>query len=94
MYIVKLSVFFFQRIDHSLRQGGYADVQLKRFEETLHDSSSGLTYTALSGVCKQSVEDVERLFGDLLTNWMEGKGYTVEAEYLHVVRNWRRACDE
>ena len=31
----------------------------------------GLTYTALNGVCKQSVEDVERLFGDSVVNWME-----------------------
>ena len=35
-------------------------------EEALHDSSSGLTYIALSGVRKELVEDVERLFGDLL----------------------------
>ena len=71
----------------------HVDGQLKRFEEALHDSSSGLTYTALSGVCKQSVEDVERLFGDSLIKCME-KSYTVEAEYIHVVCNWRRACDE
>ena len=53
-----------------------------------------MTYTALSGVRKQSVEDVERLFGDSVINWMEIKGYTVEAEYLHVIRNWRRASDK
>ena len=86
--------FLFQRIGQSLRQGGHVDVQLERFEKALHDSSAGLTYTALSGVCKQSVEDVERLFGDSVINWMEIKGYNVEAEYLRVICNWRRACDE
>ena len=40
---------------------------------------------------KQSVEDVERLFS---SSWMEYKSYTSEAEYLQVVCNWRRACDE
>ena len=60
----------------------------------MHDPSAGLTYTALSGVRKQSVEDVERLFSDSVIKWMERKGYTVEAEYLRVIRNWRRSCDE
>lgn len=60
----------------------------------MHDSSAGLTHTALSGVRKQSVEDVERLFGDPVIKWMVRKGYTHEAEYLRVIRNWRRACDE
>ena len=69
-------------------------MNLERFEEALHDPTSGLTYTALSGIRKQSVEDVERLFGDPLISWMEKKSYTFEAEYLHAVRDWRRACDE
>ena len=56
----------FQRISHSLRQGGPNDIQLERFVEAVHDTSSGLTYSALSGVCKQSVQDVERLFSDSL----------------------------
>ena len=40
------------------------------------------------------MEDVERLFGLPLMKWMERKGYSNEALYLRVVRNWRRACDE
>ena len=39
-------------------------MQLERFEEALHDPTTGLTYTALSGIRKQSVEDVERLFSE------------------------------
>ena len=60
----------------------------------MHDTSAGLTYSAFSGVRKQSVEDVERLFGQSVIAWMEEKGYHSEAEYLQYTRNWRRACDE
>jgi len=56
------SGFTLQRIGHSL---GDNDIELQRFEEALHDSSSGLTYTELCGIHKQSVED-ERLFSENL----------------------------
>ena len=46
------------------------------------------------GVRKQSVEDVDRLLNSLLITWMEKKTYTSEADYLRIVHNWRRACDE
>ena len=39
--------------------------------EAVHDSSAGLTYTALSGTRKQSVEDVKRLFSKSLIKWMD-----------------------
>jgi len=48
-----------------VRQGGPARVRLERFEEALHHPKSGLTYPALSGIRKQSVENVERLFDRL-----------------------------
>ena len=83
-----------QRIGYSLRHGGPKDMQLERFEEALHDPSSNLTYTALSGIRKQSVEDVERLFGDAMISWMKDKGYDFEAKYLSVVHGWREACDK
>ena len=86
--------FGFQRIAQSLRQGGPHDIQLERFVEALHDTSSGLTYSALSDVRKQSVQDVERLFSESLIKWMDNKDYLVEAKYLRVIRNWRRASDE
>ncbi|XP_065899778.1 uncharacterized protein [Dysidea avara] len=84
----------FKRIGHSLRQGGPRHIHLERFEEALHDPSAGLTYPAFSGARKQSVEDVERLFGQSVIDWMKEKGYHSEAEYLQYIRNWRRACDE
>lgn len=52
-------------IGHSLRQGGPHNLQLERFEEAVHDPAARLTFCALSGVRKQSVEDVERLFDNL-----------------------------
>ena len=77
-----------------MRQVSQADIRLERFEEALHDPASKLTYTALSGVRKQSVEDIERLFGASVIKWMKNKAYTSEAQYLSVVRNWKRSCDE
>lgn len=67
---------------------------LERFEEALHDTTSRLTYTALSGIRKQSVEDVERLFSEHMVSWMKGKGYDFEAKYISVVLGWRQACDK
>ena len=69
-------------------------MELERFDEAAHDESTGLTYTALSGIRKQSVEDVERLFSQEMVEWMEHKRYRDEADYLLAVRGWRRACDE
>ena len=69
-------------------QGGPCEIHLERFEEALHDFAAGLTYSALSGIRRQSVEDVERMFGQIVI------GYQNEAEYLQYVHNWRRACDE
>ena len=42
--------------------------------QALEDPSSGLTYTALTGVRKQSVEDVEHLFGAGVIEFMENMG--------------------
>lgn len=69
-------------------------MQLERFDEAARDESTRLTYTALSGERKQSVEDVERLFSQEMVDWMETKGYSCEAEYLRAVRGWRQACNE
>lgn len=62
--------------------------------EALQDTSTGLTYPALTGVRKQSIQDVERLFGPGVIEFMEKKEYDSEAMFLKVIRNWRRAIDE
>lgn len=60
----------------------------------MEDPTTGLTYPALTGIRKQSIEDVERLFGEGVIDFMEEHGYSPEAKYLRHVRNWRRATDE
>ena len=67
---------------------------MERFIEALKDPATGLTYLAVTGVRKQSVEDVERLFGSSVIEFMQKHNYEDEAKYLRVVRNWRRAIDE
>lgn len=73
-----------------------ANIRLKSFMEALHpdDAATGLTFPALGGVRKQSVEDVKRLFGQGVIDFMKKRKYNAEAEYLQRVRNWRRAIDE
>ena len=60
----------------------------------LHDPEACLTYTALTGERKQSVTDAAQLFAPTLLGFMEKKGYSCEANYIRVILNWRRACDE
>ncbi len=67
---------------------------MERFVEALQDSSSGLTYAALTGLRKQSVRDAELLFSASLASFMDSKGYTFEAKFIRIILNWRRACDE
>ncbi len=83
-----------QRLGNCLRLGGPQGVQLQRFVEALYDEKSGLTYPALTGIRKQSVEDLERLFGEGVVKFMQDKGYEVEAKFVRIVHNWRRAVDE
>lgn len=67
---------------------------LSRFVEAASDFDSKLTYSALTGERKQSVEDAERLFSSEVVAFMKKKGYTYEEEYVRVFCNWRRANDE
>ena len=83
-----------QRIGNSLRRGCVRNIGLKRFIEALEEPKTGLTYPALTGIRKQSVEDIERLFGQGVIDFMKDKNYNEEAEYVQKVRNWRKAIDE
>lgn len=73
---------------------GPKKLQLESFEEALHDQPTQLTYTSLSDVQKQSVEDVEQLFSEPLIAWMKIRNYLVEETYLSSVHGWRHACDK
>lgn len=53
-----------------------------------------MTYPALTGQRKQSVQDAEILFSEGVQLFMEKKNYEYEVKYIKAVRNWRRACDE
>lgn len=62
--------------------------------EAVYDDAAKLSYHALIGTRKQSVADVENIFSSRVLAFFERKGYSIEAEYVRVIRNWRRACDE
>ncbi len=83
-----------QRIGNIVRRGRIENIDLERFFVALRDPTAGLTYPALTGERKQSAQDVERLFGQSVIEFMERNEYMEEARYLKVVRNWRRAIDE
>ena len=62
--------------------------------EAVKDDETALSHHALIGSHKQSVSDVEQIFGQKVLRFFERKGYVTEAEYVKIIRNWRRACDE
>lgn len=78
----------------STRLGGPHSLQLERFTEALFDEASGLTYPANTGQCKQSVQDAEILFSEGVEQFMFKHNYIYEANYVRIIQNWRRACDE
>ena len=62
--------------------------------EALQDPDTHLTHPALTGIRKQNVQDVERLFGNSVIDFMERKRYEPEVMFLRAVQNWRRAIDD
>ena len=62
-----------------------SELQLERYVEAVKSSDAGLTYPALIGSCKQSVEDAERLFSSSLLKFMQKKGYRYDTEYIHAI---------
>ncbi len=78
----------------STREGGPDNVHVERYVEALSCPSARLTYSALSGARKQSVQDAERMFSVDMVEFMKDKGYDIEATYISAIGNWRRSCDE
>ena len=76
------------------QRGGPDRLKLERFTEALYDESANLTFTALTGRRKQSIRDVENLFSSSVADLMDRNKYEYEAQFMNVVRNWRRASDE
>ena len=92
-WVIRVYPCLFQRICRCTRNGGPSQLQLERYVEAVKSSVAGLTYPALIGSRKQSVEDAERMFSPSLLKFMEDKGYQFEAEYIRAVLGWRQACD-
>ena len=78
-----------QRITKHTRSGGSSSLNLEHYVEAVSDESSGLTYSALTGLRKQSVSDAERLFNPSLAEFMRKKGYMYEAHYIQTIWDWR-----
>ena len=62
--------------------------------EAVYNQDAQLSYHALVGTRKQSVSDVSQIFSSTVLDFFQSQGYTVEAEYVQNILNWRRACDE
>lgn len=62
--------------------------------EAVYSETAQLSYHALVGTRKQSVSDVEQIFNSRVLEFFDSKGYSAEAKYVRVIRNWRRASDE
>ena len=60
--------------------------------EAVYDDAAKLSYHALIGIHRQSY--VEQIFSSRVLEFFERKGYTIEAEYVRMIRDWHRACDE
>ena len=57
--LIFVFLFLIQRIATATRSGGPVQLRLERFAQALEDPDSGLTYPALTGQRKQSVQDAE-----------------------------------
>ena len=88
-------MFIAQRIAQCTRNGGPSTINLEHYLDALKDESACLTYSALVGQRKQSVQDAERMFSKSLEDFFKkDQKYHEEYRYVKAVRGWRRACDE
>ena len=59
-----MSTASLQRMAQCTRRGSPDKLQTDRFTEALHDEDAGMTFPALTGQRKQSVQDAEILFSE------------------------------
>ena len=81
-----------KRIWKDTREGGPEDMDLQGFDEVMRDSKTGLTYAALTGQRKQSVQDAERMLSFLVSAFLEEKGYNQEALCVKIVVGTSHSC--
>ena len=82
-----------KRIAGSLRKGHIPNVDVQAFVKAMHDPTTGLTYTALTGKRKQSVGDAEKLLSPAVGKWLKANNFLSEAKFVEVVSNWHKASD-
>ena len=82
-----------KRIAGSLRKGHIPNVDVQVFVKAMHDPTTGLTYTALTGKRKQSVCDAEKLLSPAVGKWLKANNFLSEAKFVEVVSNWHKASD-
>ena len=82
-----------KRIAGSLRKGHNPNVDVQVFVKAMHDPTTGLTYTALTGKRKQSVGDAEKLLSSAVGKWLKANGFLSEARFVEVVSNWHKASE-
>ena len=82
-----------KRIAGSLRKGHIPNVDVQAFVKAMHDPTTGLTYTGLTGKRKQSVGDAEKLLSPPVGKWLRANGFSNEARFVEVVSNWHKASD-
>ena len=64
------------------RRGGPDKLQMDTFTEALYDEDAGMTFPALMGQRKQSVQDAEILFSGGVEQFMKQKGYKYEEKFV------------
>ncbi|XP_066278595.1 uncharacterized protein [Branchiostoma lanceolatum] len=82
-----------KRIAKHTRDGGHADINVRRFDEAYKSNETDLTFHALVGTRKQSVGDAERLLSHAVANLFRSRGYEAEADYVKTVADWHEASD-
>ena len=87
------SLFVLLRFGTDKQQVYRRNMDLRHFVSALNDPLTGLTYTAFTGVRKQSVPDYERLFSAGVLKYMQDHSHIEEARFVEVVRNWHKASD-
>ena len=85
--------YLLKRIVSGLRGGHIPGIDLMHFKDALHDTTTGLTYEALTGNNKQSVPDCERLINPGVIAFFEKKGHTANAHIVKRLHNWHKAVD-
>ena len=82
-----------KRIISCLREGLVPGQDLRFLRDALHDPSTVLTYEALTGKNKQSVQDCEWLINPGVISFLERKCHKSGARVIKRIYIWHKAVD-